>query len=178
MIKRIAFILVALAIMLGIGFVLYQELFVGSDEFKDVSIAYAEGEITNKAKVEAECSITDENRFCYKDIVWADTENAIEFEGYVIVDYTNESDLVTEVSTGTAKLENITEGVLIIRGTNPSDVFIVKDETVAVRYDISFDTKNGEMAEQVRSEGVEFSATLTSELGKTATETFTVEFKN
>lgn len=178
MIKRIAFILVALAIMLGTGFVLYQELFVGSDEFKDVSLAYSEGEVTDKVKVEAECSISEEDRFCYKDLVWAETENAIEFEGYAIVEYTNESDLVTEVSIGTAKLENITEGILTIRSTEPSDIFIVKDETVAVRYDFYFDTKGEAVTDQIRSEGIEFSATLTSELGKTATEIFKVEFKN
>lgn len=177
MIKKIGFILIAIVIVSATAFVFYQELFIGSNEFKDISIAFTEGEIIDKEKVKAECSIADENRFCFKDIAWADMQNEVEFAGYIVVEYSNDSDFLTEISTGTAKLENITEGVLVIRSTDPSDIFIAKDETVAIRYAIYLDTDD-EVTDQVHGEGAEFSATLTSEFGKTATEIFSVEYKN
>ncbi len=178
MIKKVAFILVALAILVGTGSVLYQELFVGSEELKDAKISYLEGELRDKEKVVAECSISEENRFCYKDDAWAEMENKIEFSGFVVVEYTNDSDIVTEVSTGTARLTNVTSGKLTIISTDPLDIFVAPGEAVAVRYDVLFDTKDDESQSQVKSKGVDFKVTLTNEIGKSLAEFFTVEYKN
>jgi len=176
-IKRTSFILVALAITAGIGFVLYQELFVGTEEIKNVQIEYLEGELRDKEKVVSDCSVSAEERFCFRDEAWAKNENRIEFKGYVLVKYTNDFDTVTEVSTGTTKLANVTDGVLTIVSTQPSNIFIAPGEAVAVRYDVLFDTKDEESESQVKSNGVDFKATLTNEIGKSLTNFFTVEYK-
>ncbi len=179
MLKKIGLILIALAAVAGMSWILYQELFVASSgHFRDIQIVYSEGELRDKEKVSAECSIASDNRFCFKDSAWAEKENRIEFEGYIIVEYTNNTDLVTEVSVGTTKLVNVTEGELTIKSTNPSDIFIATGETVAVRYEVSMNTKSDEATKQIRNNGANFSATLTSELGRNATETFVVEYKN
>ncbi len=179
MLKKLALILIAVVIVGGLGWILYQELFVSStSHFKDVQIVYTEGELRDKQKVTAECSIERDGKFCFKDENWEQKENNIEFKGYAVVEYTNNSDLVTEVSTGTAKLSNVTKGQLIISGTEPSNLFVPAGDSVSVRYDISFDVDDEETANQVRTEGIELKATLTNEIGKSASTSFIVEYKN
>ncbi len=179
MLKKISLILIVAVVVAGMSWILYLELFVASsNDFRNIQITYSEGELRDKEKVIAECSVVDDGRFCFKDKAWAEKENQIEFEGYIIVEYTNNTDLATEISTSTARLANITEGELTIRSTSPSDIFIATGETLAVRYEIFLNTQSDEVTARIRTSGAEFSATLTSELGRSATKVFVVEHRN
>jgi len=177
--KKILVPFIGVALLAGMGWLVYQQLFLANlGELKDVEIVYVEGELNDKSKVTAECSVAEDNQFCYKDTIWAEKENAVEFEGYAIIEYTNHGDVVMEVTTTTAVLSAETEGVLTQKSTEPSDIFVAVGDSVRVRYGILFDTTSDEATEQIRSEGLELSVIFTNEIGKSATKSFIVEHKN
>lgn len=178
MLKRALLILILLAVLLGFGWLIYDQIFAGSSQTADdVTMSEVEGSFQDKERVEAECEITTDNQFCFKDTVWAQQQNAVEFDGYLVVEYTNKADIIEEISISTIKLENITEGKLIIHETRPSEIFIEPGKSTKIRYAFYFDVSE-DLTEEIKSNGIELKTTFTNVIGKKATENYTIEYSN
>lgn len=178
MLRRIAVILALLLVTGGFGWIIYDQIFTGSSSTtEDLKFSQVENGFWDREKVEAECEIQTDNQFCFKDTVWAEQQNEIEFDGYLIVEYTNTADVIEEISIGTVKIENVTPGILIIKDTTPSEVFIDPNQSAKVRYDFAFNVAE-DSYDSTKNSGIELQSTFTNTVGKKASEVFTVEFQN
>lgn len=177
MLKRLAIIFVLLLITVGFSWLIYDQIFTGSGETTDdLTMVQVEGGFWDKESVEAECEIKADNQFCFKDTVWAEQQNEIEFEGYLVVDFTNTADIIEEISIGTVRFENVTPGILTIVSTDPSEIFIEPGQTARIRYDYLFDVSN-DILDSTKSSGIELQTTFTNIIGKKASQVFTVEYR-
>lgn len=177
MLRKIALIIAGLVFVGGLIYLGYLVFFgIGSDEYKDVTISYVDGSFGDKEKVEAECSISEENKFCFRDDNWAKKQNAIEYEGYANVEFTNNSDVIMEVSLATVKLENLTIGDFTLRSQSPTKIFLDPQGSTKVFFDFSFDAED-ETEEQIKQDGIKLKVTFISIVGTKASEEFVVEYQ-
>lgn len=178
MLKKLIPIFIIVLVAAGFGWVIYDQIFSGGDETTDdVSISQSEAGFWDREDVVAECEIITDNQFCFKDTVWAEQQNEIEFDGFTVVEYTNTSDVIEEISIGTVRLENITPGILAIKDTEPSEIFIDPEQSTRIRYDFTFDVRD-EDYDSVKENGIELRSTFTNTVGQKASEVFRVSFNN
>ena len=162
----------------GFLWLVYDQIFTGSNGLTDdIKFTQVEGGYWDREEIVAECEIEADNQFCFKDTVWAEQQNEIEFDGYLIVEYTNTADVIEEISIGTVRIENVTPGVLIIKDTEPSEIFIDPGQSTKIRYDFAFDVSNDDY-DSTKSSGIELQSSFTNTVGKKASSVFTVEFQN
>jgi len=177
MLKKLIPIFIIVLVAAGFGWVLYDQIFAGPGELtNDLKFEHVESGFWDREKVVAECDIGNDNQFCFKDTIWAEQQNEIEFDGYLVVKYTSMADAIEEISIGTIKLENLTPGKLIIKDTEPSEIFIEPGASAQVRYDFAFDVSDDDH-ESTRGNGIELQSTFTNAVGKKAYQVFTVEYR-
>lgn len=177
MLKKLIPIFIIVLVAVGFGWIIYDQIFTGGSETTDdITMARAEAGFWDREDVVAECEIAADNQFCFKDTVWAEQQNEIEFDGFVVIEYTNISDVIEEISIGTVRLENVTAGVLAIKDTEPSEIFISPEQFTQIRYDFTFDVTD-EDYESVKENGIELKSTFTNTVGQKASETFVVELQ-
>jgi hypothetical protein len=178
MFKRLAITIALFLMTAGFLWLVYDQIFTGSNGLTDdIKFTQVESGFWDREEVVAECEIETDNQFCFKDTIWAEQQNEIEFDGYLIVEYTNTADVIEEVSIGTVKLENVTPGKLVIKDTTPSEIFIDPNQSTKVRYDFAFDVTD-DAYESTKSSGIELKSTFTNTVGKKASEIFTIQYQN